>query len=63
LNETPERIALAMRIGVQKDRDAAAHRSQTALKRARFPSVFLAQQTNPRIIRRQGFNRGGSPIL
>ena len=43
LNETPERIALAMGIRIEEDDDPGTDRGQTLLERACLPPVFLAQ--------------------
>src|SRR5204863_5355323 len=41
LDQTAERIALAMRIGIEKNDDTIPHRGETALQRARFPAIHL----------------------
>ena len=46
-----KRVALAVRIGIEKDNDLVSRRRETALQRARLAVIFLPQQTDPRIVR------------
>jgi len=62
LDQSPERIALAMRVRVQENRNAGAHRGESALERAGLAAIRLAQQPHPRLRVRERFHFGRGPV-
>src|SRR3954463_8631294 len=56
LEQTRERVALALRVGIDKNHNSIMRGGESALESACFAAIFLSEQTNTRFVFRYALN-------